>query len=73
MIIRLLPVALPEVGGTGWGWGAGPGGPDVFHTVGSQSGSLVTLGLQVNCLACAWDLCIAYQVFLKRGIPVQKG
>lgn len=71
-IIRLLPPALPEVGGMGWGWGAGPGGPDVFQTSESQPTSLVTLVPQVNCLACAQDFCFVYQVFLKRGISVQK-
>lgn len=39
-IIHLHPAALPEVGGMAWGWGAGPGGPDVFQTVGSQPASL---------------------------------
>lgn len=48
-------------------------GPDVFQTVGSQPASLVTLGPKVNCLACAWDFCFVHQVFIKQGIPVQKG
>lgn len=72
-IIRLLPAALPEVGSMGWGWGAGPGGPDVFQTAGSQSASLVTLAPQFNCLSPAWDLCFVDQVFLKRGVSVQTG
>lgn len=54
------------------GVGARAWGPRCFQTIGSQPASLVTLGLQVNCLACAWDFCIVPQVFLKRASLCRK-
>lgn len=54
------------VGGRAWG-------PRCFQTIGSQPASLVTLGLQVNCLACAWDFLYCTSGFPKAGIPVQEG
>jgi hypothetical protein len=61
-IICLLPAALREVGGTGWGWGAGLESPDVFQTIGSQP-ALGNLALQANCLLCTWDSCFCISGF----------
>lgn len=67
------PRGFARGGRYGMGVGRWAGGPDVFQTRGSQLASLVAHVPRVNCLACAWDSCFVYRVFLKRGVHVQKG
>lgn len=46
--------------------------PRCFPNQGIPGPQPVTLAPQVNCLACAWDLCSVYQVFLERGIHTER-
>lgn len=54
------------------GVGCRPRGPRCFPNRRIPARQHVTLAPQVNCLACAWDFCFVYQVFLKRGIPTER-
>lgn len=66
----ILPAALREVGGTGWGWGA-VWGPRCFSDL--RIPGLGNLVLQAVCFSALGDLGFCVLGLLKRNITVQKG